>query len=174
MLEAASLGVWCSPLFRSSMAIGAAAVSFVTTAVLSFLIMVEHRQSHQTSALVGLFLLLNVFFDIAKTRSYYLRTMEVLAALSTAIAVLKFTLLAVLEVPKRKDIIDEKGAVGRETLAGFWSRVFFVWLNPTFVYGFRNTIKIEDLPQLGPEFSSELLFSRLELSWSKGMSTGYK
>jgi hypothetical protein len=151
------------------MAIGGAVVSSAAAAILSFLIMVEHRRSLQTSALVGLFLLLSVFFDIAKTRSYYLRSMQALAALSATGVVLKFTLLALLEIPKQKDIIDEKGPVGKEALAGFWSRAFFVWLNPTFVYGFRNAIKVEDLPRLGAEFSSELLFSRLEHIWSQGM-----
>lgn len=153
------------------MAIGAGVASALAAAALSFVTMAEHCRSLQTSAVLGLYLLLSVLFDIAKTRSYYLRIMQALAALSTASVVLKITLLALLEVPKKRHIIDERKSACKEALAGFWSRTFFVWLNPTFAHGFRNIIKVDDLPALGPEFASELLFSRLEQIWGKGMFT---
>lgn len=139
---------------------------------MTVVISIEHRRSLQSSAFIGLYLLITVLFEIAKTRSYFLRKMQALAALSTVRTAFKFTLLGLLEVPKRRDILDEKfrKEAGKETVSGFWTRAFFVWLNPTFLLGFRRVITVEDLGPLGPEFSSERLFNRLEEKWKNSKS----
>lgn len=148
-------------------------MSCISVAVLACVVIFEHQRILSSStALPSVFLMLTVLFDISKTRSYFLRAMNALAALSTVSTIFKFLLVALLEVPKRKYLIDEdmRQSIGREAVAGFWNRAFFVWLNPIFIFSFRNLLHVEDLSALGPEFSSEELFKRLSMHWEKGRS----
>ena len=170
LVEIASLGLWCTPVFRSGTAIGAAVVSCVATTVLAGVISTEYHRSLQASpVLTGAFLLLSVLIEITKARSYFLRAMSGLAGVSTASIVCRCTLLGLLEVPKRRNIVDDelRKLAGKEALAGFWSRTFFAWLNPTFARGFRSVLRVEDLSNLDPVLSSESLSDRFQRNWAK-------
>lgn len=109
-------------------------------------------------------------FEIAKARSYFLRTMYTIAALSTASVAIKLALLIAQELPKTRDILDKqlRESIGKECVTGFWNRAFFIWLNPTFMFGFRNVLAVDDLSALGPRFSSKYLSQRLNRNWKKG------
>ena len=172
LVEIASLGLWCTPVFRSGTAIGAAVVSCVATTVLAVVVGTEyHRSLQASSALTGAFLLLSVLIEITKARSYFLRAMSGLAGVSTASIVFRCTLLGFLEVPKRRNIVDDelRKSAGKEAVSGFWSRTFFTWLNPTFVRGFRNVLRVEDLSNLDPVLSSKNLSGRFQRNWAKGI-----
>lgn len=145
-------------------------MSCLSIVALASVIIIEHRRiPNSSTALPSAFLMLTVLTGIAKTRSYFLRAMHALAALSTVSTIFRFLLIALLEVPKRSYLIDKdmQQSIGREAVAGFWNRVFFVWLNPTFIRGFRHLLHVEDLSPLGPEFGSQELFKRLSLHWKK-------
>lgn len=121
--------------------------------------------------MTGAFLLLSVLIEVTKARSYFLRAMGALAGVSTASIVFRCTLLGLLEVPKRRNIVDHElqKSVGEEAVAGFWSRTFFVWLNPTFVRGLRSVLCVEDLSNLDPVLSAKNLSDRFQRKWTKGI-----
>ena len=171
MAEGIALGFWCSSsILRNGTSVVAALMTFLAAVCIAFVLNAEHRRALQSSALTGVYLLVAVLFDIAKIRSYLCRTnMQAFAGLAIASALLKCILLALLEIPKKKYIADVelKKTVGPETLSGFWNRSFFVWLNRTLLFGFRNIITVEDLEPLGPEFSSKKLSEKLESRWAQ-------
>lgn len=146
-------------------------MSCLAVLILTFVVNAEHHRALGSSALTGVYLMITIVFEIAKTRSYFLRAMQVLAALSTSSLALKLALLIAQEVPKRRDIIEKtlRNSIGKETVTGFWNRAFFIWLNPTLMFGFRNILFVDGLSDLGPGFSSKHLSERLNRNWKKGM-----
>ena len=157
---------------RSGIAVGAAALSCIAAVVLAVLVGYEFHRSFQSSVLTGLYLLLSILFGIVKTRSYFLRTLPALAGLSTSGVAFQLILLILLEIPKTSAIgKDLRQTIGKEVVTGFWNRTFFVWLNSTFLLGFRNVLTVNDLETLGPEFSSEKLSTRFNQKWTKGMGS---
>lgn len=155
---------------------GAAVTSCAAACFLAILVgFAYHRSLQSSSVLTGLYLLLSLLFDIAKTRSYFRRAIPSLAGLSTVRTALNFIILPLLEVPKRSVIIDKnlQKSAGKEVVSGFWNRTFFFWLNPTLLFGFKNVLQVDDLSALGPEFSSKELSDRFGRNWAKGTETDF-
>lgn len=173
--QVASLVLWTlSSTPRHDLAVGAAAVACIASLCIFFLLYSEHIYSYRPSTLLSIYLTLMILFDITKTRSYFLRSgMGALAGLSTTTVVLQFILLLFQEVSKRR-LVKARHVVptlSSEALSGFWGRALFLWINSTLRLGFRSILRIEDLKDLGPEFSSERLYSAFEPHWKKSSAT---
>jgi hypothetical protein len=112
-----------------------------------------------------------MLFNVARARSYISRGgLDSFGALQVVIAITKLALVALEEVSKQSLFQSEHGrsSLGPETRGGFWNRSLFVWLNSTMLIGFRNAISIEELPEIGLEFSTERLSIQFQKIWEAG------
>ena len=126
----------------------------------------EHRRALRSSALTGVYLLITLLYDVARAKSHYFYQSQTLANLALAGVALKLCLLLLLEVSKRGLITDSqiRESASEEAVSGFWSRSFLLWLHSTLFLGFHSILSMDDLGPLDPEFSSQALSARLQLS----------
>lgn len=126
----------------------------------------EHLRSVQPSTLLSINFGITVFLDGIKARSYLLRVgLDNVGAAQIVVVAAKFALLLLEEVPKTPILANFGKFVGKEALSGFWSRSLFLWLNEIFVVGFRQNLTVEELGNLEPQFSTELLASQFKEAW---------
>ncbi|KAK2601519.1 hypothetical protein QQS21_004904 [Conoideocrella luteorostrata] len=175
--EIASL-VTCAtlPVDPSAASLAATSLSCVGAMCIVAVINLEHRHSLRSSSLISLYLGLTLLFDIVKSRSYLLRPgLRVHGGLSAATAVIKLVLVLLEEIPKKEHIRNPKlkESLSKESASGFWNRSLFIWLNSTFLLGFRNILKVDHLGSLGSEFSSEQLTTRFEPIWQRRKQSPY-
>jgi ATP-binding cassette, subfamily C (CFTR/MRP), member 1 len=159
-----------SPL-RTSASVAAAALSCASMLSVVAMTYAEHRRSLRSSSFLSAFLSITMLFNVARARSYISRGgLDSFGALQIAIAVIKLALVALEEVSKQSLFQSEHGrsSIGPETRGGFWNRSLFVWVNNNLLIGFRNAIKVEDLPEIGPEFSTERLSAQFQKKWAAG------
>lgn len=160
--------------YRSSTRYAGATLDVLAAAGLAVVLFFEHRHAVRSSALVGLYLAVSIIVDAIAARSYFIRDHSPLAAISVASAACRLALIIVNEKSKADLIIDPvvQEASGREATSGFWSRSFFFFLGPIFRLGLKGTIRSQDLPPIGIEFSSKRLFNALSRNWRPDPSPG--
>lgn len=154
--------------FRTTTSVPAASLDLAAALALALLLVVEHRQALRESAFLGLYLSVTFLLDIAKCRSYFRRPgLEDLGGLAAAATLLRFAIIALEEVPKTHLIMEDevRRITGKEASAGFWTRSLFLWLNPLVWKGYRGTISVDDISELGPDFSSRALFRKFHSRW---------
>ena len=157
--------------YEQDWAIGASAVSCFAALCLALMLSVAHRHSIHPSTLLSVYFFLTVFLDGIRARSYLLREgLDAIGAIQIVVAIAKFSLLILEEIPKTTALIDVDllKFFGREAFSGFWARSLLFWLNETFVIGFRNILTMDDLGNLGPEFSTQRLVEAFNNIWERG------
>lgn len=134
----------------------------------------EHTRSVRPSFILNAYLFCSLLFDIAHTRTLWLRHVDsynVAIAIIATVAVGAKLLLLVLEaVEKRSILTREFTNYPPEATASFYNRALFWWLNPLFKNGFSNVLSVGDLLVLDKELSSERLLALFEERWAKGNS----
>ena len=158
-------------LVRSDISVASAVLLCASSLCISVILYAEHIYSIRPSTFLSIYLSLTMLLDIAKCRSYFLRSgYEPIGGIYIATIVLKATLLLLEEISKRGLVYQNRlrFPIGNEAVSGFWNRSLFLWLNSTLILGFRSMLKVEDLPYLGPEFNSEELFHQFQPHWKKG------
>lgn len=127
----------------------------------------EYRYAIRTSALLGLYLAVGVLIDGTKSRSYFLRGMNPLAGVSVAAAVVRFALVILEEVPKVRLLVDAELRVVStgEVSCGFFSRTFFLFLQPVLRAGFSTVLTTGGPGHMGAEFASKRLLSEISHYW---------
>ncbi|KAK0613977.1 ABC transporter [Immersiella caudata] len=164
-LQLAALILWTSPAaVPTRTSVAASAVSLVSTLGIGVFSYIEHRHTVRPSTLLGLFLFCTLLFDIAHTRTLWLRvgdwSSRVIAAVSTAAVAVKAVTLGLEAVEKRRLLRPEYRVSPPEATSGIYSRSFFLWLNPLFRSGFSRVLDIDDLFVLDKHLESSYLFSR--------------
>lgn len=174
-----SIGFWTAvPAdgFRPGPALASATLCCVADLFVATLVFVEYRHCLRTSAALSLYISIGVILDGVKTRSYFLRPhlpgMVTIGALCAASAAAKLSLAMLEEVPKRSHLGKNhlRNAVGGESLSGFWSRSLFIWLNSTFLLGFRSLLDVRDPENLGPDLDADRLYAQFRQVWDKSKS----
>jgi len=158
-------------LLQNSASISAAVLSCASMLSVIAIIYAEHYRSLRSSSFLSAFLSITMLFNITRARSYISRGgLDSFGAFQTVIAIFKLGLVALEEVSKQSLLQPELGrsSVGPETKGGFWSRSLFIWVNSTLLIGFRNAISVEDLPEIGLEFSTERLSTQFQKKWAAG------
>lgn len=162
-----------SQILDTKMTVAASALSCLSSAALLPLLYMEHRRSVRSSSMVGLFLSVTMLFDATRARSYGMRgDLGRLAALAGLEAAWKLGVLLLEEVSKKSLVRSDEDrlALGPEMTSGFWNRSLFVWLNEMLLLGFKNAISVNDLPEMGQSFESELLHEQFQQEWRVGTS----
>ncbi|OAR00024.1 hypothetical protein LLEC1_00470 [Akanthomyces lecanii] len=128
----------------------------------------EYRRAMQASVLLGLHLAAGIVIDMTKSRAYFRDSaVHAVGYLSVTSAAIRLALLVLNEMPKGAALIDGRlrKPASKESSSGFWGRALFLWLNSTLLLGFRTQIRLEDLDDLDPEFSSEMLSRKFKDHW---------
>ncbi len=170
--EGANIVLWnVLPIFRSHTSLAASILACAGSVCVAVVLYAEHMYSYRPSTFLSVYMSITLMFDVAKIRSYFIRDgMEPIAGLAIVTLVLKFAIVVLEEVSKRH-LVDSKrleAPLSKESVSGFWNRSFFLWLNSTMRLGFKNILKVENLPILGPEFDSQDLHTRFRKHWTTG------
>ncbi|KAF5878883.1 putative abc multidrug protein [Botrytis fragariae] len=153
--------------------IPAAALLLVDALGLFALSHIEHLHSVRPSALINVWLLLTLPFDMARARSLWLvHANNPTAAVFTSALGVKIMVIIAEAVEKRHILLDRYRNTSPETTSGIYSRSFFWWLNTLMTTGFQRIIKNEDLYPIGEEMSSHYLYSRAKSTWDVSNQTG--
>ncbi len=169
-VQLASIILWQhAGLYRSKLAFAASALSFVASICILALLCITHTFSLRQSSFLSVFLFLTMLFDATIVRSYFLRgTLDSLGALQATVAVLKFALLVIEEIPKRRLFRSGMVHLGPGEIVGFWNRALLIWINPILHLGFRQNFTVKDLPHIGDRYDSRQLFDLFMPHWEKG------
>ncbi|KAH6657974.1 putative ABC multidrug transporter [Truncatella angustata] len=153
---------------RNSASIAAAVLSCVSTLSVMAITYAEHCRSLRSSSFLSAFLSITTLFNVARARSYISRGgLGSFGALQIAIAIIKLVLVALEEVSKQSLFQPEqdRSPIGPETRGGFWNRSLFVWVNNTLLIGFKTAISVDELPEIGLEFSTDRLSIQFQKRW---------
>ncbi|KAL4952600.1 P-loop containing nucleoside triphosphate hydrolase protein [Aspergillus filifer] len=156
---------------RTSASVAVNAVLTSASFLLALLSYAEHNFSTSPSFLLNIYLFVTLLFDIAKTRTLWLReqgkTGETIAALTSVTVGVKLLLLLLESVEKRSILHDGYRAYPPEAIGGIFNRSFFWWLNPLFRQGLSKSLVVDDLFVLDKQLSSKRQHSTLENAWNK-------
>ena len=155
---------------RTGAAIAGAATACVGAAALLPTLYLEHRHMLRSSSFIALWMIATIFCDATKARSLFLRDLRHVAILATLSAVVKGVIFGLEEVPKTPWITDDetRRTTGKEAVSGFVSRSLFLWINPMFLAGYKDVLKLEHLDNLDPSFASEHLSEHFSQFWTSG------
>jgi hypothetical protein len=91
-----------------------------------------------------------------------------IALVFTVATVLKFLILVLESMEKRRILRPQYQSYPPEATASALSRWFFTWINSLFQRGFSNLLDIEDLFSLDKHLLSDRTHERMQASWAKG------
>lgn len=153
-------------------------MSCLSTLCIIIVLTIEHGYAAQSSALLTLYLTITALLDVAETRSFLRRPVAVhgVGALCATTALSKAVLLGLQEIPMQfgSELNKTIPRLAQEATAGFWNRTLLLWLNSTLCFGFRKNLRMQDLANLGNDFSSKNLAKKFQRRWNHGMlNIGY-
>lgn len=172
-LQIAQIALWALPAADSTKSsVPANVILTIGVLALALLSYAEHTRSVRPSFILNTYLLCSLLFDIARSRTLWLRSVDAfnntLAIVATVAVGVKLLLFVLEAVEKRHILKSEYAGYPPEATAGFYNRAVFWWLNPLFKIGFTGVLRVEDLFALDKELSSERLLARFDEKWSKG------
>ncbi|KAM3446727.1 hypothetical protein MY3296_009396 [Beauveria thailandica] len=160
-------------LYRSDVSLAASVMSFIASLCVVGLLYISHTFSLHQSSFLSIYLSATMLFDMAMARSYFLRgSLDSLGALQATIAVLKFTLAMIEEIPKHDPFHSSPFRLGPAERGGFWGRALLLWVNPILRLGFAKDFTVDELPHIGDRYESELLFDQFIPIWNKVAAMG--
>ncbi|KAI9041611.1 putative ABC multidrug transporter [Aspergillus affinis] len=173
----ALVALWSlSSAVRTRASIATNTVTAVGVIFLGILSYSEHNRSARPSFLLNVYLFTTLLFDIAKTRTLWLRsiggsgrTIAIVTSLATGV---KLLLLLLEALEKRRLLKEDYRDYPPEATAGFLNRAFFLWLNPLFRQGFFKQLAVEDLFALDKTLGSQRLQNALEVNWNQVENPG--
>ncbi|KAF5978301.1 multidrug resistance [Fusarium coicis] len=121
----------------------------------------EHSCARRPSALLNVYILLTLLFDIVQTRTAWLESQhDIQPRLFTASVVVKAVVLCLETIPKTKWIHWNADEHSPEESSGIFSIGAFAWLNQLFMRGYRGVLAIDDLYPLDESMASSKLYSQ--------------
>lgn len=151
----------------TAIAIAAATLSLVDALIFCFLSYVEHGKNLRPSAVLGVYLLFSVLFDIVRIRTLWLIGEDSnVARLFTTSLVLKCGILFLEAREKRDYLRPEDRMKGPEELSGILNKSVFYWLNQLLTTGYRKILSLEDLYPLDEKLEAKFLGSKFANVWN--------
>ncbi|KAK1640158.1 ATPase-like protein [Colletotrichum phormii] len=149
--------------WSSQLGLASDALNFVASLIIILLSFLEHARSPRPSMLLGVYLLITVLFDIARTRTQWLSADSAndfrQARLSIASVILKVVVL-IIESRKKKPASASEKQQSPEATSGIISLSTYFWVNDLFLRGFRKLLILDDLYALDEAMSAEVLYAK--------------
>ncbi|KAF2842938.1 hypothetical protein M501DRAFT_1005649 [Patellaria atrata CBS 101060] len=173
-LQLALLVLWAqNKTGRTDVSIPSAALLLVLSLLLPLLSYAEHIHSLRPSLIINGYLFFSLLFDIAQSRTLWLQGyMSSHAIVLTISTVVKFVLLVLESLEKRRYLKPEYKDEPKEAIASPISRGFFWWLNPLFLRGYGNLLALDDLYFLDKHLQSTYLSKLLHAGWNRVSKKG--
>jgi len=129
----------------------------------------EDVRSVRPSALLSVYLVFTLLFDIAQARTLWLRlpTDRWLAAVFTSSTAVKLVLLFLEARQKKAYLRSAYGHLPPESTSGIISHSFLWWVNSLFRRGFRSLLTSEDLYALDSRLLPAPLGAAIKESWEQ-------
>lgn len=163
MLQGTGHGV----LTRTTLA--ASILALLSTLALLVLSDFEHRRTTRPSAIIQVFWLFTLMLDLPRLRTMWLLGDESLvASLFTVTYGLRVVLMLVESIQKWKHATVSPESIPPEERQGVFGRLFFWWLMPMFMEGYRRDLSMDDLFAIDDDLKGTILYSRLQSSWKTG------
>ncbi len=173
-LNLSALVIWATLETRTRTTLAAAALTLITALGLCVLSYVEHTRAVRPSSIINTYLAATVLFDVAHTRTLWLRADDyfnyVVAYISAAALVVKSIVLVLEALDKRRLLRPEFEHYPPEATSSIYNRSFFWWLNPLFCRGFSHEIDIDDLFALDKHLQAAYSSRRFQAAWGLGES----
>lgn len=167
-LQVALLAALVTQSFKTQLTIPSAALFMVGSVLLCLLSYYEHERTVKSSIILVVYLLVSLFFDAARCRTFWLHDRsQSLSGLFSANVALKFAFLNLELNGKRHILLPKFAKYPPEATSSDLNRWFFWWQNPLFVQGFTNNLSIDDLFHLDKQFASERLHKLFLSSWTQ-------
>ncbi|KAL7786231.1 P-loop containing nucleoside triphosphate hydrolase protein [Trichoderma ceciliae] len=163
LLQLSLLILWSvqhEALTRASLA--AASLGLADALALSILSYLEHRRSIRPSAVILVYLVFSIAFDVVQCRTLWLlKTSSSLAPVSTATLVCKLVVFLLELGEKRRILLYPWNDLAPEAISSIINRGFFWWLNDLLLCGFRTSLSTDTLYEIDETMKSEKLFDNL-------------
>ncbi|CZR62077.1 related to multidrug resistance protein [Phialocephala subalpina] len=166
-MQAVILGLCATTThLRTRASIAASVLTLVDAMGLCALSHAEHLYSIRPSAIINVYLLLTLPFDITRCRALWMlgSTKSVAAAFSSAIGI-KVMVLITEAIEKRHILLGRYRYSSPEATSGIYSRSFFFWLNNLMRTGFTRVLSNEDLYPIDDDMTSRFLNDRAQETW---------
>lgn len=155
-----------NPSLRTRATIAASALTLLDALGLCLLSHSEHIRSVRPSAIINVYLLLTLPFDIARARTLWIGgATRSIAAVFTSTLGVKIMILITEAIEKRGILLDRYQDSSPEVTSGIYSRSFFWWLNKLMTTGYRRVIQNEDLYPIDEEMKSAFLQHQGQRVW---------
>lgn len=155
--------------------VAADAVAVASTLALLAVSWLEHSRTVRPAAVTQLFLFFSLLFDAPRIRTFWLLdgpSQHVVASLITAALAVKFVALQVESVPKWTHVVSvAPNSIAPEERQGVFSRIFFWWLMPLFLAGYRRDLAMDDLCAIDDDLQGRILHDRLQKQWERANHT---
>jgi ATP-binding cassette subfamily C (CFTR/MRP) protein 1 len=160
------------PAFRTPASLVASTFSVADAIGLCILSHVEHVRSVRPSAIINVYLLITLPFDVARSKSLWTEgaTKSLAAVFSGAIGI-KFMILVTEAIEKRSILLSRYQHYSPEATSGIYSRSFFFWLNKLMTTGFNRVLSNEDLYPIDEEMTSKILHGHAHIAWNNTNKT---
>ncbi|PVH81871.1 hypothetical protein DL98DRAFT_457694 [Cadophora sp. DSE1049] len=159
---------WAAPgATKTRTSIPTAVLTLITFLILPIHSYAEHTKSVRPSLVLNTYFLLSIIFDVARTRTLWLRSQDKNASNFAAALALKIVILILEAVEKRRILKPEFQWYPPEAISGIYNTSLFCWLNELLRRGSRQTLSLNDLFALDKHLISKHLQSLLEVTWMK-------
>ncbi|KAH7175419.1 P-loop containing nucleoside triphosphate hydrolase protein [Dactylonectria macrodidyma] len=147
------------------LSVAGSALVFVASAFAIALSYAEHSRARRPSALLNIYILLTLIFDIVQARTAWLIIASwhqtILARLFTSSIAVKVIILCLEAVPKTRWIHWNASEHSPEESSSVFSLGVYYWLNRLFWHGYRDVLVIDDLYPLDAGMASQGLYDKL-------------
>lgn len=155
-----------------------AADTFTLLSTLALLVLsyVEHSRTVRPSAIIQLSLFFTIVLDVPRLRTSWLLdgpSQNIVASLFTATVAVKVALLQLESFKKWTQVTMSPESIPPEEREGVFGRVFFWWLMPLFMAGYRRDLGMDDLSAIDDDLKGSVLYKRLMKSWDAGKKYAY-
>ncbi|KAJ3497996.1 hypothetical protein NLG97_g1469 [Lecanicillium saksenae] len=152
----------------SQISIASATVGLVAAVTLAILSILEHRNTSRPSFLIAIYLVGSIMFDVARTRTTWLRNDSgALAGTATAAVILKLFILWLEAVNKRNILLEAYNTLSKEATSGLLSRGLFLWLSSLLMNGSKKALSLKDLFGIHEKLDPHQLTHELSEQWEK-------
>lgn len=132
----------------------------------------EHFRSISPSTLLNLYLGTTLLLDLARLRSMFnIIGHDRLTWIFLSMYLIKVAQFVMEAWEKRRYLLPTFVNASPEEIGGIFNRMNFLWLNPTFIFGFKNVMSVRDLPCLDREIIAASEAFALRKRWASADKT---
>jgi ATP-binding cassette, subfamily C (CFTR/MRP), member 1 len=151
--------------------LAASILSLISTVILLVLSDFEHCRTPRPSEILQLFWASIVILDLPRVRTTWLLDQEAgyaTSAVFTTTFAFHIVLLFLASIKTWKHAAIPAESLAPEERQGIFGRLFFTWLNPMFMEGYRRDLTMDDLYAIDEGLKGTVLYQRLLDSWNSG------